>query len=781
MVGANISSLATAVGGCFGLLMVENGGFMRKFLAFAALLVIGCGGGDVPRLMVKSGPEPAGTNCTNGGVIIQTGYDDNDNGVLDAGEISDTQYVCHGEDGSQGPDGAQGPKGDVGETGEPGQDGEDGAPGEKGICADNAKPTVNSITFEQLAPFTHMRVGVSYEMYLDFDDDDGDEVEVFFSGDGATIEATDQANTYRVTPIKVGGPFQFVVILNDGCQVTTESFIIDKTVRINGLELGALVAIGKDSVHKLNTKRKTTSTLGQHGQEWGVGLEYHPVDGNLYYYSTQEQAFYRIDLPNVAAARVASVPNVGNFADFTFGPDGTVYTVTEMGWLSIDLETREYTVLNDMAKLEWKSMHGLAYASGYIYGFSGFDFYRISLAKQQVEFVGRIKCPEGFGECYLLNGLAFNPENGRFLSTMALGSYPTSLVSIDLDALTMTELMAAPEASCSVAAPLLDTVAPGTVTDVKVVDKGCNWVDLGWKNPDDVDFMYTWIRWGDGSQEVVSAFFDSVFIEGLAPNTKYSFLINAFDMEGNVSDGVTFEVTTSDCPAFGNPGAMYVVSGTKPYNGYLYAVDLETMAATLVGNLGLKEVDGMAINGAGEMYVVSNVDKHLYKVNIETAKVTDVGNVGRHVYDLGFDFEGVLYALAKVDGGGALDLFTIDTATGASTRKQLVEWEDYGQVAVAFSESNVVLKDGNEVNVFKLSNWLASQTKTISPILQKGWGEPELSANLATGANGYFYSVQNSDDSFSYLYIIDSANNWTAHYIGVLPVFDITAIDFLKP
>ena len=55
---------------------------MRKFLAFAALLVIGCGGGDAPRLMVKSGPEPAGTNCTNSGVIIQTGYDDNDNGVL---------------------------------------------------------------------------------------------------------------------------------------------------------------------------------------------------------------------------------------------------------------------------------------------------------------------------------------------------------------------------------------------------------------------------------------------------------------------------------------------------------------------------------------------------------------------------------------------------------------------------------------------------------------------------------------------------------------------------
>ena len=42
--------------------------------------------------------EPAGANCANGGKRIDSGTDDNDNGVLDSAEIDDTEYVCNGSD-----------------------------------------------------------------------------------------------------------------------------------------------------------------------------------------------------------------------------------------------------------------------------------------------------------------------------------------------------------------------------------------------------------------------------------------------------------------------------------------------------------------------------------------------------------------------------------------------------------------------------------------------------------------------------------------------------------
>lgn len=42
--------------------------------------------------------EPAGNYCSNGGVKVETGLDANSNGTLDTSEVSDTQYVCNGED-----------------------------------------------------------------------------------------------------------------------------------------------------------------------------------------------------------------------------------------------------------------------------------------------------------------------------------------------------------------------------------------------------------------------------------------------------------------------------------------------------------------------------------------------------------------------------------------------------------------------------------------------------------------------------------------------------------
>lgn len=44
--------------------------------------------------------ETAGANCANGGQKIDIGKDDNADGILDAGEIDATRYVCNGVDGA---------------------------------------------------------------------------------------------------------------------------------------------------------------------------------------------------------------------------------------------------------------------------------------------------------------------------------------------------------------------------------------------------------------------------------------------------------------------------------------------------------------------------------------------------------------------------------------------------------------------------------------------------------------------------------------------------------
>ncbi len=90
-------------------------------IALAALLGA-CGGGgnptdSAPLTVVQpsaralASTEPVGSNCATGGARIDAGIDSNGNGVLDAAEITATQYVCSGSAGAAGPAGAPGAAG----------------------------------------------------------------------------------------------------------------------------------------------------------------------------------------------------------------------------------------------------------------------------------------------------------------------------------------------------------------------------------------------------------------------------------------------------------------------------------------------------------------------------------------------------------------------------------------------------------------------------------------------------------------------------------------------
>jgi ELWxxDGT repeat protein len=55
--------------------------------------------------------ESAGSNCADGGLKIEVGLDDNDDGVLQSNEVDQTQYVCDGADGANGTAGVNGTNG----------------------------------------------------------------------------------------------------------------------------------------------------------------------------------------------------------------------------------------------------------------------------------------------------------------------------------------------------------------------------------------------------------------------------------------------------------------------------------------------------------------------------------------------------------------------------------------------------------------------------------------------------------------------------------------------
>ena len=88
--------------------------FAVSLLALAACS--GGGGGNPPpdiagidSVAVRSKPLPAGdTDCPNGGILVETGIDENGNGLLDDNEVDKTEKVCNGQDGADGGDGSNG-------------------------------------------------------------------------------------------------------------------------------------------------------------------------------------------------------------------------------------------------------------------------------------------------------------------------------------------------------------------------------------------------------------------------------------------------------------------------------------------------------------------------------------------------------------------------------------------------------------------------------------------------------------------------------------------------
>lgn len=65
----------------------------------------GTGGSAGSNALVQMLTEPVGSNCSIGGTKIVAGLDSNANNKLDASEITSTAYVCNGSNGTNGSNG----------------------------------------------------------------------------------------------------------------------------------------------------------------------------------------------------------------------------------------------------------------------------------------------------------------------------------------------------------------------------------------------------------------------------------------------------------------------------------------------------------------------------------------------------------------------------------------------------------------------------------------------------------------------------------------------------
>ncbi len=106
-------------------------------LLAAAGLMIACdsagtnGNADETQgVLIKQTVTEVSTECPQGGVKVELGFDKNGNNLLEADEVLRTEWICNGKDGAAGEDGKDG---DDGSDGKNGQDGKAGAAGSNAL------------------------------------------------------------------------------------------------------------------------------------------------------------------------------------------------------------------------------------------------------------------------------------------------------------------------------------------------------------------------------------------------------------------------------------------------------------------------------------------------------------------------------------------------------------------------------------------------------------------------------------------------------------------------
>ncbi|HOW52177.1 MAG TPA: hypothetical protein PLV42_09075 [bacterium] len=804
----------------------------------------GSDGADGTTALVNTTDEPAGENCANGGKKIESGLDDDGDGTLDAGEIDKTDYICNGEDGEQGIQGVPGAQGNVGEQGiqgVPGEDGTDGCDaivtmtdetagdicaaggkkietgedcdgdgviddtptveyvcnGEDPACFGNTAPEITSITIEK-APGKELRKNAPFTLFLDTVDADGDALDITFSGMGATIASNDDG-TYTVTPTMLGGPFMFGVIVNDGCQVVTDSFVLDRVITSNAVFQNIYQLDGSNLVISY-MPYDGWDNYGDTGISSAQGLAIDPRDGKIYSVANLDPAeLVEIDLDGPSSYPLVEIGDGRYVYDIMFGPDGTLYGVTEEGLIVIDIATGDTTVISNSGYFDWNATDAITYSEGSIFAkVYGSVMFEINLSSGQISYRGEIDFPDDpdYDFFMLESGLDYNYRDGRFYSVAYDDDYGEYfLIVLDPTTWMATRVQELPTDGDSLAFTPLDTIAPAEVEDLVLDEErsGCNYASLTWTDPGDNDFDFVMITWtpnGPAKPIVVPSGqgYGAIIDESILPETEYTITVRTVDYEGNMSEGVTITATTPACPVIAAPShLLYLLTGAGGgTKGILYTLNPATLETTKIGDTGLTGTAGLAINPVdGKMYVTSNDTGHLYEINPATAEViADIGAIGTgNIPDITFGADGTLYGWTESLFGAATDpddLITIDLTTGAAT---LVGEFGLGEISwatgLAFDGDTLYVKFGYDIYTVDATTGAGTYVTDFTGIIDFPNDWDYLTNALAISDNGYYYTLQRDEDGNSYLYVIDP-DDWSVTFLGDLGIDRAAALEFDK-
>lgn len=126
--------------------------------------------------------------------------------------------------------------------------------------------------------------------------------------------------------------------------------------------------------------------------------------------------------------------------------------------------------------------------------------------------------------------------------------------------------------------------------------------------------------------------------------------------------------------AFDSQGQFYSLAGSPDFNSQLAIVDTSTGAATPIGSPADMPLLPLEIDSNDAFYSVRAVfpefnlggEATLVTLDKSTGQVMPIGDTGvERAMDLALSSDGTLWVVGGADGGN--QLFTIDTATGAST------------------------------------------------------------------------------------------------------------------
>jgi hypothetical protein len=207
--------------------------------------------------LIKTTPEPAGINCPNGGKKVESGIDTDNSGVLDAGEVTTTNYTCNGAQGIAGTNGAAGATGPIGPA---------GAAGPSGTNGTNAINNLVNVTPEP--------AGINCA-------NGGQKIQIGFdSNTNGTLDVSEVTNTQYVcancnvfgggTRHQVGDLYQGGVIVSVWLEGTTEHGLIASLVDISAGQVWTAapndaILIGPTAQSNWDGQANTNAIIAQPG------------------------------------------------------------------------------------------------------------------------------------------------------------------------------------------------------------------------------------------------------------------------------------------------------------------------------------------------------------------------------------------------------------------------------------------------------------------------------------------------------------------------------------